>query len=964
MENPTLVALTGGKSDDLVKPLSVPAPEFEDPTVPQIGLEHDITNGTSTSEGTFFTRGIQTYQVYFDGTLLQDQTIDNAYIDISGPSKFVEYIDVKPMEFIDKIEKLVSADGETITTRIWLVNMDSSKKGSFPYTAKFMNRVTPEGYEWTPKVELFVPDGQGGHKLMATDESATATSKSLHHFPFKYHTLNNLSTYRTDGSTTYGGTPNDQGTGIANPADIVFKFNLSSEDSIGDRLWTQEGWTGDASVNDTRLIDEILITDTLPTYTDINGNPDRVAAFDPVKNPGWTLSEDGKKVTYTVLSEKDVDGNITKSASKVMRDEVELILQFPEISLTSSDDGLESANIINNSEFLYKLVNGTEEEMEILNNRIRPIRPYNNPQDSITFKLVTNKLPGSGYISKTIQNQNIKNVQVDHGGMHLATTLYSISITNPTAYPMKEIVLTDIDYDDHFFIHRFNTGGGGRPMIKEVIGIDSKNVETTIPRANINPWENAYYVYLNEDSIDATLAMSKEVEEGTILAENTQPVDVDYEGIKVVFNEDFILEPGRTVYFSILMKYRDPYHVKDDLSNKLENTARVTANIDMPDTEVDQEINSSSTAEYGLALLNKSISIQKVTWQFVGSQIGAQVRFPLTLNLGNIGKNTLIRGGKVIDLLPVGLTVNKTTAGIGGNFGGLLESKQVVDNYNNTGRQAVIINFRDFRPGELANISGQVSQELVATINENATTQFNPNAALDNRNRVYFTADNFGDVTTETEIVNGKEVIRNYFEINGEKILISSSFEEFGDINLDGIDGGTMIGTYSTFNALLPEAVRGVKSIRVNPSDPWSSGPVYTKYGENFEYKLSAINNANTDLNNLYIYDRLPYIGDHNYVNKDGLYDARNSGFKPTVAGPVTLATSSALSLGDFIVEYRIDNNIPALVNDAMAQNNLWMTADQISTIPDGWALVKAVRIIMKDDVALPAYTSADLFCQ
>lgn len=938
---------------DQVLPLGIPAPGYEDPTVPQILLEHDLTNGTSTSAGTFYTTQTQTYQVYFDGTHLGESVINGAHIDISGPKQYIEYIKVNPMSFIDRIETLVSEDGMNIITRVWLVDMDSSKKGSFPYTAKFNNRITPEGYEWTPKVELFVPDGLDSYVLMSTDETATVTAKVKHHFPFKYHTTNNLQTNRTDGSTTYGGKLNDVGTAISDPANVVFKFNLSSEDSIGDRLWSQEGWTGDGDKLKTRLIDKIIITDNLPTYKDSNGVT-RTAVFDSTKNPGWTLSQDGTQVSTTVETIYDEEGKLVREASIIMRDDVSLILQFPDIAVTYNPetDTNESADIINNAEFLYELFNGTEYESKKMNRT----RPYNNPEDGLTLKLRTSKLVNIGYLNKTTQNPNITDITVDHGGMHLASLKYNITITNPTSYPMKNIVLEDKIYDSRLFIYQFNTIANGANAIKEIIGIDKAGNETVIPKANINPWEKAYYIRTNEQSVSDILAMAEDVDSGAIEAKDTVPVDVENEAIKVVFNEDFVLEAGKSRTFSITMKYRDPYHLIDDLTDNLDNTASLSAKIILPENELGENITANESAEYALKLQQKSISMNKITWQFEGSQIGHSIRFPINLDLSNIGKNTSIKGGQIIDVLPVGITVSETSYGVSGGYNNLIESKQLINNYNNTGRQAVIINLKDFKAGEVNTVSG----ELVGVINENATTQFNSNASIDNLNRVYFRADSFGEYSTETVIENGKEVVKTYIDIQGEKVLVTRPLTEYGDVDLDGTPENKIIGASSVFNALLPEAVRGVKSIRTNPQNPWSTNPIYTKYGGSFQYKISAINNANTTLNNLYIYDRLPYIGDIDYINTDGVYESRNSAFRPEMTGPIMIAPESTLLLSNFIIEYRTDDNIPNSVTESMNQDGVWKQADEVGHAVEDWKSVKAFRIIMKEGIALPHYTSAD----
>lgn len=49
-----------------------------------------------------------------------------------------------------------------------------------------------------------------------------------------------------------------------------------------------------------RLIDEIVLTDTLPTYQAVENGQivEKVAQFNPSSNPGWTYDEESGTVTY------------------------------------------------------------------------------------------------------------------------------------------------------------------------------------------------------------------------------------------------------------------------------------------------------------------------------------------------------------------------------------------------------------------------------------------------------------------------------------------------------------------------------------------------------------------------------------------------------------------------------------------------------------------------------------------
>ena len=107
--------------------------------------------------------------------------------------------------------------------------------------------------------------------------------------------------YSYDDTRQYGGTSNANGY-IDNPEYVLFKFRA---DFNHEGTWHQRN----------RLMEKIVVTDTLPTYTDEQGNT-RTAQFDASKNPGWTDNGDGT-VSYTITADNMQEANALNQLAKL-----------------------------------------------------------------------------------------------------------------------------------------------------------------------------------------------------------------------------------------------------------------------------------------------------------------------------------------------------------------------------------------------------------------------------------------------------------------------------------------------------------------------------------------------------------------------------------------------------------------------------------------------------------------------
>ena len=217
--------------------------------------------------------------------------LTNAYVEITIPSDYVESFEVPAASIIKSTVKTVNSDGTT-TIRVNLSQIDSTTTASFPFTVKFQDRKTPDGYSINPSIKMFSGEESNPVGVDASGD-LQMKNKVLQPSVKKYLYNNSNDAYSADNMDVYGGLSTDTTGHIDNNVqDITFMYAMNTWQAGGG----QNSSTGQAQ---SREYDSVTLTDTLPTYTDKNGNL-RTATFDPAKNPGWVLSSDGKTVSKKV----------------------------------------------------------------------------------------------------------------------------------------------------------------------------------------------------------------------------------------------------------------------------------------------------------------------------------------------------------------------------------------------------------------------------------------------------------------------------------------------------------------------------------------------------------------------------------------------------------------------------------------------------------------------------------------
>ncbi len=302
---------------------------------------------------------------------------------------------------------------------------------------------------------------------------------------------------------------------------------------------------------------------------------------------------------------------------------------------------------------------------------------------------------------------------------------------------------------------------------------------------------------------------------------------------------------------------------------------------------------------------------------------------------------------------------------------------EIIEDYNGTGRDLIRFSYSATPPADSTAVDG-VSPPVANpfTIDYTRDDRIPDDSMWDRRIEVrFYVMPSFGTPVGEYENLAGASTAApNVGYCNGWN---SDSATDTDDLDGDGVTTDiTCVSTDET--DVLPAAslagykwddgLDGLDHVNTlsTPPAPDVTCPVYgpdtgfTRYpcaaqtlpGETFPYKLEIFNQGNTDLNDYWMYDILPHVGDVG-VNEALAGSPRNSEWSVQLAGPVTLG---ALPGGNtvFTIEYS-DSTDPC--RDEMANPGTatpWPAGcdDDWTATPDNWLDVKAFRINIPFDVA------------
>lgn len=641
-----------------------------------------------------------------------------------------------------------------------------------------------------------------------------------------------------------------------------------------------------------RQLESATITDKLPTYTDKDGKT-RTAVLDTEKSEGWVDNGDGT-VSKTFVADANANPqNYHSDLMQKIQDKSFLYLKFPDLVM-EKDQTLEDV--------LVKDLTNTASVVGIPAER-GDGEPDVTAEDSLIFRLTSRDLEGKGAFAKQAEG----NVY-DSTDYKAANYKWLLKYNNITPFAQKNLVFYDEQVDSRLKFTKIEYARmligiyGNGPLINQyvkriILTMEDGSTKEIQPEADKDGFGN----------IDLT-------KYGTVV------------GWRLEMKDDFALPSGQGIYISTYTAFKDPEktHIdqNDESKNAYENTGRITYK-----TQSGADRDQSAKWQFKLLPLTENVELTKNTdYNNVQFTDGKTIRFALSANNVRLDPGKDYKDLRVIDLFdPNTLDIdfkyldqyfdkNNTRF-----YAPWYKSYEVIENYHNSGRSALIIHLdqkefikRSLETGGKANLPF-IYTKLKGKADGGTFT-----------NHIYLAGEGLWDLETA----------------NPNTVAVDSY-----DLNNNGSTTDKIPHAESNYTIVAAEGVYSRKFIAKN--DDLSDASTVTrtfKPGETFNYKLTIKNNTDSPVENTVIYDVLPKVGDVNTLDAS----ARKTEYTVSLRGPVTAPEG-------WTVYYTTDTTVTASTMAQAADKDIW-SAD----VTD-YSKVTGIKVVANEGTTIGARSQVDV---
>ena len=641
-----------------------------------------------------------------------------------------------------------------------------------------------------------------------------------------------------------------------------------------------------------RQLESATITDKLPTYTDKDGKT-RTAVLDTGKSEGWVDNGDGTvSKTFVADENKNVQSYHSDLMQKI-QDKSFLYLKFPDLVM-EKDQTLEDV--------LVKDLTNTASVVGIPAERGEG-EPDVTAEDSLIFRLTSRDLEGKGSFAKQAEG----NVY-DSTDYKAANYKWLLKYNNTTPFAQKNVVFYDEQVDSRLKFTKIEYARmmigiyGNGPLINQyvkriILTMEDGSTKEIQPEADKDGF----------GSIDLT-------KYGTVV------------GWKLEMKDDFELPSGQGIYIATYTAFKDPEktHIdqNDDTKNAYENTGRITYK-----TQSGADRDQSAKWQFKLLPLTENVNLTKNTdYNNVQFTDGKTIRFSLSAENVRLDPGKDYKDLRVIDLFDpntLDIDFNYLDQYFDKNntrfYAPWYKSYEVIENYHNSGRSALIIHLdqKEFIKRALET-GGQVRLPFIYT-------------------KLKGKAD--GGTFTNHIYLAG-EGLWNLETANPNKVAV-----DIYDLNNNGSTTDKIPHAESNYTIVAAEGVYARKFIAKN--DDLSDASTVTrtfKPGETFNYKLTIKNNTDNPVENTVIYDVLPKVGDVNTLDAS----ARKTEYTVSLRGPITAPEG-------WTAYYTTDTTVTASTMAQAADKDIW-SAD----ITD-FSKVTGIKIVANEGTTIAARSQVDI---
>lgn len=637
-----------------------------------------------------------------------------------------------------------------------------------------------------------------------------------------------------------------------------------------------------------RQLESATITDKLPTYTDKDGKT-RTAVLDTEKSEGWVDNGDGTvSKTFVADENKNVQSYHSDLMQKI-QDKSFLYLKFPDLVM-EKDQTLEDV--------LVKDLTNTATVVGIPAERGEG-EPDVRAEDSLIFRLTSRDLEGKGAFAKQAEG----NVY-DSTDYKAANYKWLLKYYNITPFAQKNLVFYDEQVDSRLKFTKIEYGRmmigiyGNGPLINQYV----KRIILTMEDGSTKEIQPE----VDKDGFGST-DLTKY---GTVV------------GWRLEMKDDFELPSGQGINISTYTAFKDPEktHIdqNDDTKNAYENTGRITYK-----TQSGADRDQSAKWQFKLLPLTENVNLTKNTdYNNVQFTDGRTIRFSLSADNVRLDPGKDYKDLRVIDLFdPNTLDIDFKDLDKYFNNSSMPWNKsyEVIENYHNSGRSALIIHLdqKEFIKRSLET-GGQVRLPFIYT-----KLKGKADGGIFT-NHIYMAGEGLWDLETA----------------NPNKVAVDSY-----DLNNNGSTTDKIPHAESNYTIVAAEGVYSRKFIAKN--DDLSDASTVTrtfKPGETFNYKLTIKNNTDRPVENTVIYDVLPKVGDVNTLDAS----ARKTEYTVSLRGPITAPEG-------WTAYYTTDTTVTASTMAQAADRDIW-SAD----VTD-YSKVTGIKVVANEGTTIGARSQVDI---
>lgn len=668
-----------------------------------------------------------------------------------------------------------------------------------------------------------------------------------------------------------------------------------------------------------REYEKLILTDTLPEYPDKDGTM-HLAEFVPEANPGWTLSEDGKSVSYEIVT--DISHQQDKADRDLMNQvlQVELKLRFPGCAFEETEAGT------NDRIWIRKLKNHIRLECVP-----REASDYEKTEevkkeeflfeDDLEFVL-TSQIGDGTIFGKANSANSIMDTRTARSGQYR----WSMTLENKEVEPLENIVISDTEMDERLKFEKIEIGEDlSLPMEGVLDYVEVFTEDGGSDRFDLSDFSKRYYEY---DGLEWRRALEL-------------PKDKVYVRFDIHLREDYRMKVGESCRVRMYSTFKDPERSHYIPVSEEEKTQEGYVN---PNLYVNKAMAVYQRAGVYNWIWSENQFLLEESYENVwiskygggnltykdGNGNASYVFFYMRIH-GVLSGSKEYRNLRIVDLLPEALEVHLNANGMPdfGTGSDYVERVEVIENYHNSGRTAVIFYLDVERVRKTLDLSGGTEAAVFtfkAFVSEQAPV---------------------GEYINENYLVCDDNELEKIVPM-GEGAQISK--DDPNDLTAEGDpydldnDGDTIewlrMGS-SKGSIIAPLAIFCNKYIAPEGSNAFRRTGLRLGVGEDFQYKLVVRNGAESSIQtNLEVYDVLPRIGDKSINNGT----ERGSEFSVRLSGRICPPEGYTAYYTDSVKVYEED------MRTALSDTEIiWHPEAEITD----WEAVTAFKLIADPSIQL-----------